>query len=426
MMNNGLVDRLTSNILTGVAAGFVALGSYACGGGGERITDPPVDDSPPTITHANISPLSGMPPLEVTAQIVCEDDIEVRNYTLARDLNPATRTPLPIDTTLTFMRSSDVTMICTDLSGNSSPPYTRHVEIVPREFIGQIAFSMGGKIWVMNQDGSGLETLTNGPQDIEPDFSLDGNYLAFSTNRNGDREIYIRDMDDGSLFRVPTEGIIISGGNLVFPSEPVFSPDGEQLYFSYDNSRPDRGAGIGVINVDGTNFTDVWAALWTSPSPGSPNWSPDGTRIVFHQRRDLGIGFGDEGWEIYATQFDGSIRNITDNSVSVYDVSPDWSFEETAKARIVFVSDPNETDGLDESEIYTMNPDGSDKIQLTDNSAREVDPNWILNGTKILFSRRESPSTPYNIWVMNEDGTNARMIYESPDTDARSPVFRPR
>ena len=73
-----------------------------------------------------------------------------------------------------------------------------------------------------------------------------------------------------------------------------------------------------------------------------------------------------------------------------------------------------------------MNPDGSDKSQLTNNSAREVDPNWILNGTKILFSRRESPSTPYNIWVMDRDGINARMIYESPETDARKPVFRPR
>ena len=420
MMNNGLVDRLTSTILTGLAAGFVALGSYACGGDGKKITDPPIDYPPPVITHANISPLSGMPPLEVTAQLVCEDDIGIKLYTLVHDLT-TTQSPLPIDTKLTFMRSGDATMSCIGNSGKRPPPYSRHVEILPRDFIGQIAFSMGGKIWVMNEDGSGLEQLTNGPQDVEPDFSIDGNYLAFSTNRNVDREIYIRDMDDGNLFRLPIEG------NIGFLSEPDFSPDGEQIIVSYDDNRSDGGAGIGIINVDGTNFTQVWSAIEGSPRPGSPNWSPDGLKIVFDQRRDLGISLGDEGWEIYTVRIEvAQFINITDNSVFVYDVSPDWSFEETAKARIVFVSDPNETDGLDESEIYTMNPDGSDKIQLTNNSAREVDPNWILNGTKILFSRRESPSTPYNIWVMDRDGTNARMIYESPDTDARSPVFRPR
>ena len=412
MMKNGLVDRLTSNILRGVAAGFVALGSYACGGDGKRITDPPIDTTPPTIIHANFFPLIGMPPLEVTGQILCEDDGGIRDYTLVHDVT-TTRSPLPIDTELTFMRSGDPIMSCTDTSGNSSS-YSEHVEIVPREFIGQIAFSMLGTIWVVNEDGSGFEQLTNGPQDIEPDFSPDGKYLAFSTNRNGNWEIYIRDMDDGSLFRL-TEGIH-------FSSQPVFSPDGKQILFSYDLNIPGRGAEIGSINVDGTNLTSITLEAGDF-SPGNPNWSPDGIRIVFDTRRNNG------GWEIYTVHAKdiSFLTNITNTIKSVYDAFPDWSMEEPTEERIVFVRDSTGVlDGLFQSEIYTMNPNGSNIIQLTNNSARESNPKWILNGTKILFLKRESPSTTLNLWVMDEDGTNERMIYESSELTEGSLGFRPR
>ena len=172
-----------------------------------------------------------MPPLEVTAQLVCEDDMGIRHYTLVHDIT-TTQSPLPIDTELTFMRSGDVTVSCRDTSGNRSPLYSRYVEIVPREFIGQIAFSRLDNIWVVNQDGSGLEKLTNGPQDLEPDFSPDGKYLAFSTNRNGNREVYILNTDNKSLLRL-TEGY-----------QPAFSPNGEQIIFSYD---PNIIGGGGVI-----------------------------------------------------------------------------------------------------------------------------------------------------------------------------------
>ena len=48
--------------------------------------------------------------------------------------------------------------------------------------------------------------------------------------------------------------------------------------------------------------------------------------------------------------------------------------------RIVFVSD---RDG--DNEIFTMNPDGTDQTNLTNNTATEFEPTWYDDGTKIAF-----------------------------------------
>lgn len=268
----------------------------------------------------------------------------------------------------------------------------------------QIAFAGSDNIYLINEDGSGLEKLTNGPQDLGPAFSPDGKRLAFNTNRNGNSEIYIREMSNGSLFRL-TEGIGAS-------SQPAFSPDGTKIAFRY---REGDLAGIGLIDLDGTGFTRIIEGPAGGRIPGGPSWSPDGTRIAFHK-------FIDGNWEIYTMDVDGTHQTNITNSPA-YDISPAWSPD---GSRISFVSDPNPNDGFYELEIYVVNPDGSDKIQLTNNSAKDLDPSWTPDGIRIVFARRESPATTQDIWIMDKDGTNEIKIFESPLSHERDPVFRPK
>ena len=48
----------------------------------------------------------------------------------------------------------------------------------------------------MNGDGSGQTDLTNRPgDDYGPAWSHDGSKIAFSTNRDGNLEIYVMDAD---------------------------------------------------------------------------------------------------------------------------------------------------------------------------------------------------------------------------------------
>src|SRR5438105_15897974 len=64
-----------------------------------------------------------------------------------------------------------------------------------RPAAGQIAFSTdrdgNPEIYVMNADGAGVRNLTNNPTfDFELAWSPDGTKIAFSSGRDGDTEIY--------------------------------------------------------------------------------------------------------------------------------------------------------------------------------------------------------------------------------------------
>src|SRR5450759_2274261 len=57
---------------------------------------------------------------------------------------------------------------------------------------GKVAFSYLGDLWIANENGSGVQRLTdNKARDIYPRFSPDGNWIAFSSNREGNYDVYV-------------------------------------------------------------------------------------------------------------------------------------------------------------------------------------------------------------------------------------------
>jgi Tol biopolymer transport system component len=63
------------------------------------------------------------------------------------------------------------------------------------------------------------------------------------------------------------------------------------------------------------------------------------------------------------------------------------------------------------SEIYTMNPDGSDQTRLTNNSFFDVEPAWSPDGRRLVFlTARGLPN--FSLYTMAEDGTDERMLVQ--------------
>ena len=134
-------------------------------------------------------------------------------------------------------------------------------------------------------------------------------------------------------------------------------------------------------------------------NPVAPDPTPD-SKIAFQTNRD-----GNE--EIYVMDADGSNQiNLTNNAA--VETKPSWSPD---GSQIVFDSD---RDG--NWEIYIMDADGSNPTNLTNNAADDQRPAWSPDGSKIAFGSDRDGSLD-EIYVMNTDGSNPVRLTNNTDND---------
>ncbi|MBE2200249.1 MAG: PD40 domain-containing protein [Anaerolinea sp.] len=146
------------------------------------------------------------------------------------------------------------------------------------------------EIFVMNADGSGLQQLThNGANDVNPVWSPDGSQIAFQSYRDGQAEVYVMDANGSNQQRLTAHGN--------YDGEPTWSPDGSQIAFTSARTGTPY---IYVMNSDGTGVTQ----LSNQPSV-YPAWSPDGSQIAYSGDQD-----GDGWLELWLMNADGSNQHM--------------------------------------------------------------------------------------------------------------------
>ena len=96
-----------------------------------------------------------------------------------------------------------------------------------------------------------------------------------------------------------------------------------------------------------------------------------------------------------------------------------WAVWKPGGAKLAFESnhtdpDPDDTNAI--NDIFTMNPDGSGIVKLTDSEDFSGDPGWSPDGSKIAFaSDRRNGAERREIHVMDADGTNVRRLTTLPE-----------
>ena len=159
-------------------------------------------------------------------------------------------------------------------------------------------------IVVMKSDGSERKNLTNTTaSEWVPAWSPDGQAIAFSSDRDGDSEIYVMNRD-GSNLRQLTD-------NDGYDGTPRWSPDGTRIAFDTDRDGGDWD--IYIMDADGSDPLPVTS---NSSNDFAESWSPDGRWLVYLSDAD-----GDN--EIYIIGVDGLNQSrLTFNQAN--DFSPIW------------------------------------------------------------------------------------------------------
>jgi len=109
--------------------------------------------------------------------------------------------------------------------------------------------------------------------------------------------------------------------------------------------------------------------------------------------------------DIWTMNADGSDPvQLTDDPAMDFD--PAWSPDQTL---IAFRS---HRDG--EPEVYVVNADGSDERNLTDHPDSDYSPAWSPDGTQITFASNRAGTSGNDIWIMNSDGSDPRQVTSIP------------
>jgi TolB protein len=74
-------------------------------------------------------------------------------------------------------------------------------------------------------------------------------------------------------------------------------------------------------------------------------------------------------------------------------------------------------------DIYTMAPDGSNHVRLTDDEAQDGWPSWTPDGSGIVFASDRTGD--WEIFIMNPDGSDVRQLTNRPDTTDLFPEVSP-
>ncbi len=174
-------------------------------------------------------------------------------------------------------------------------------------------------------------------------------------------------------------------------------------------NNPEGDFEIFTMNPDGTELAQL-----TQNAAFDFEWSPDGQKLAFESDRDLFC-------HIFVMSADGSGQtNVTSNRA--FDRSPTFALRGD---EIAF--DSNLSAGVDnptgDTEIFTVNLDGTDLRQLTNNTARDLHPDYAPDGKKLAFvsDRDFSPG----VYTMNADGSKHRKSSRGSGVTFASPGWSP-
>ena len=211
-----------------------------------------------------------------------------------------------------------------------------------------------------------------------PRWSPKGDKILYNSFKDGGPKLYLRDIRSGDVRRISARKGLNIGA--------AWGPDGTSIALTLSHKgNPD----IYAIDLKGKILSHL-VSNWGIDI--SPTYSPDGKKLAFVSNKSGSP-------QIY-------VHDLLENRVEritfferKYNTSPVWS----KLNRIAF-------SGLKghQVDIFTIDPDGGNLRQLTEDQGKNEDPCWSPDGRYIVFSSNRDGG--YHLYLMNANGRNQQKI----------------
>jgi TolB protein len=271
------------------------------------------------------------------------------------------------------------------------------------------------EIFLINPVTGDAFNITKAPNSEEryPEWHPNGKQVIFTSNREDGKtyNYYIANLDGSNLKKISD----LPKGSVAYWAS--FTSDGKWIYFNEGNS-----SRIYRVKPDGTQQEGVTDGR-------DANISPDGKKLVFTQK-------GKKDWGVWTMDSNGENRKqIIAIESEIGGIAPVWSPD---GKRVAFSMQVGET-----AEIFSCNTDGSNLKQLTEIQQISSSPAYSPNGKFITFRVTneaywrdtkkmkqvydEKAGDKRPVWVMNVDGSNARIVevlhYQCAMDGSRAEIF---
>jgi serine/threonine protein kinase/Tol biopolymer transport system component len=260
------------------------------------------------------------------------------------------------------------------------------------------------EIWIVNT-ASGRRRRIVADDGVQPSWSPDGRRIAYwGVPAGSARRI---------LWTVAAAGgkpsTLLDDGYTNW--NPVWAPDGRHLYFGSDRS---GSLNLWRLSIDEeTGEPRGEPAMVTTPSTGSGFWSvsADGEQLIYaaNESKSNVERFPLDPETLRVT---GPAVAVTRGSQSVRfcSVSPDG-------LQIAFSA------VLPREDLFAVRADGTGLRQLTDDAAKDRQPYWSPDGSRLLFYSNRSGH--YEAWLLNPRGGAPERVLPPESAPLSVPVWAP-
>lgn len=237
-------------------------------------------------------------------------------------------------------------------------------------------------------EGTAVTQLTNDPgNDVMPAISPDGRQIAFASDRAGNWDIYLMDANGGQAVQLTNDP--------AHEIHPSFSPDGKWLVYCRYGEQSSQWEMVVVELANPSTKRFIGYGMF-------PSWSPVDDCIVFQKARERGTRWFSI-WTIELVNGEAMRPTEIAASANAALITPTFSPDGKHIAFCTVMDSGNDLHAKPvQADIWMIDADGRNRINLTRSQFTNLQPTWARDGT-IYFTSNRSLAQGENVWALRPD-----------------------